>query len=46
MHKTRSWKHTTRNEKQYGKRNTERYDTPFMMLDEQDAEREEEEQNV
>ena len=46
MRKTKSWKHTTRNPKQYGKRNTERYDTPFMMLDEQDAEREEEAQDV
>ena len=35
----KNWKHTTKNRKQYekwgGKRNTERYDTPFMMLDEE-----------
>lgn len=35
----RNWKHTTKNRKQYekfgGKRSTERYDTPFMCLDEQ-----------
>lgn len=46
MRKTKSWKHNTKETKQYGKRNTERYDTPFMMLDEQDAEREEEVQDV
>ena len=32
--KTKNWKHITRNRKQYGKRNTEKYDTPFMVLDE------------
>ena len=31
---TKSWKHITRNRKQYGKRNTAKYDTPFMVLDE------------
>lgn len=31
----RNWKHNTKNRKQYGKRNTERYDTPFMRLDEE-----------
>lgn len=34
MRNTRNWKHTTRNRKQYGKRNTSRYATPFMELDE------------
>jgi len=42
MRKTRNWKHNTKDQKQYGKRNTERYDTPFMCLDEADSEGEEE----
>ena len=33
MRNTRNWKHTTKNEKQYGKRNTVKYETPFMVLD-------------
>ena len=40
MRKTRSWKHNTRERKQYGTRSTERYDTPFMLLDEELAESE------
>ena len=31
--RTRNWKHTTKNVKQYGKRNTTKYETPFMYLD-------------
>ena len=34
MRKTRCWKHTTRNPKQYGKRSEERYQSDFMILDE------------
>lgn len=34
MRTTRNWKHTTRNRKQYGKRNEVKYNTPFMVLDE------------
>lgn len=33
MRKTRNWKHNTRDRKQYGKRNTVKYETPFMILD-------------
>lgn len=40
MRKTKSWKHNCKDRHQYekfgGKRNTEKYDTPFMLLDEQD----------
>ena len=32
--KTRNWKHITKNHKQYGNRNTVKYETPFMILDE------------
>ena len=34
---SRSWKDNTkaRNVKRYGKRNTRKYDTPFMLLDEE-----------
>lgn len=35
MRNTRNWKHTTKNRKQYGKRNLYRYMTPFMVLDEE-----------
>lgn len=35
MHYTRSWKHVYKSEKQYGDRNTTKYDTPFMVLDEE-----------
>ena len=34
MRKTRSWKHNGKNGKQYGKRNTAKYQSPFMVLDE------------
>ena len=34
MRKTRSWKHVTKNHKQYGTRNGNKYETPFMVLDE------------
>ena len=35
MSKSRSWKDNTkdRNDKRYGKRNTLKYQTPFMYLD-------------
>lgn len=33
MRNTKNWKHTTKNNKQYGKRNTIKYETPFMVLD-------------
>lgn len=33
-HTTRSWKHVKKQRKQYGKRNEERYETPFIELDE------------
>lgn len=40
MSKSRSWKDNInakekRNYRRYGRRNTSKYDTPFMMLDEQ-----------
>ena len=35
MRKTNNWKHTTKNTKQYGKRDTVKYETPFMVLDTQ-----------
>ena len=31
--RTRNWKHNTKNDKQYGKRNVTKYETPFMYLD-------------
>ena len=34
MRNTRNWKHTTKNTKQYGERETVKYETPFMTLDE------------
>ena len=34
MRRSRNWKDNTRNRKAYGKRNTWKYDTPFMLLDE------------
>lgn len=34
MRKTRSWKHNTKETKQYGKRSEERYQSDFMTLDE------------
>ena len=33
MRKTRNWKHITHNKKQYGTRQTTKYETPFMTLD-------------
>ena len=33
MRNTKNWKHTTKNSKQYGKRSTVKYETPFMYLD-------------
>lgn len=33
VRKTKNWKHATKNRKQYGNRNMERYQTPFMVLD-------------
>lgn len=38
----RNWKHITRNEKQYGKRNKVKYESPFMILDEEYLDDEEE----
>jgi hypothetical protein len=35
MRRVRNWKHNTKDPKRYGKRNTEKYDTPFMKLDEE-----------
>lgn len=43
MRNTRNWKHATKQEKQYGKREMEKYETPFMMLDEEYLEDDEEE---
>ena len=44
--KIKSWKQTTRQPYQWGeKRNTERYDTPFMCLDEKEIANEEKEEN-
>ena len=34
MRKTRNWKHTTKNKKQYGYHSKRKYKTPFMVLDE------------
>ena len=34
-HYTRNWKHCTKDQRQYGYRDTSRYDTPFMLLDEE-----------
>lgn len=34
MRKTKNWKQVSKNKKQYGKRNTERYQSDFMTLDE------------
>lgn len=33
MRNTKNWKHTTKNRKAYGNRNTVKYETPFMVLD-------------
>ena len=33
MRRTRNWKHTTHNRKQYGETQTVKYETPFMVLD-------------
>ena len=39
MRKTRSWKHNGKHiRKAYGNRNTTRYSSPFMLLDEEMAE--------
>lgn len=46
MRKTRSWKHNTKEAKQYGKRSEERYQSDFMMLDEKYLKDEEESENV
>ena len=35
MRTTRNWKHITKSKKQYGKRNTLKYESPFMVLDTQ-----------
>ena len=35
MRRSRNWKDNTRNRKVYGKRNTAKYDTLFMLLDEE-----------
>jgi hypothetical protein len=40
---TRAWKHNGKNRHQYGNRNEERYQTPFMILDENYIDDEEEE---
>jgi hypothetical protein len=47
MRKTRSWKHNGKDRKQYGNRNEERYNTPFMSLDEEylEEEKTEDEEN-
>ena len=46
MRITKNWKHTTKNDKQYGKRNVTRYESPFMTLDEEYLEEEDEESEV
>ena len=33
-HNTRSWKHNRKDRHQYGNRNSAKYSTPFMVLDE------------
>ena len=43
---TRNWKHVSKNEKQYGKRNSSKYETPFMSLDENYLEDDEDESEV
>ena len=43
MRRTRNWKHTTKNTKQYGRRETTKYETPFMTLDVTNLKDEEEE---
>ena len=35
MRTTRNWKHTTKQHKAYGNWNGDKYDTPFMTLDEE-----------
>ena len=35
MRKTKNWKHNTKERKQYGKRNLEKYQSDFMVLDEE-----------
>lgn len=45
MKKLKSWKQTTKKQKQYGKRNLERYQSDFMTLDERFLKREEEDED-
>ena len=35
MKNPKNWKHTTKQRHQYGERSTEKYDTPFMSVDEE-----------
>lgn len=35
MRNTRNWKHTTKNHKAYGNWDGSKYETPFMVLDEE-----------
>ena len=43
MRTTRNWKHTTKNHKAYGNYDSSKYESPFMTLDEEYLEEEDNE---
>lgn len=43
---TRNWKHTTHNHKAYGNYDSTKYESPFMTLDEEYLDDEEENEEV
>ena len=46
MRTTKNWKHNTKNHKAYGNWNGDKYESPFMTLDEEYLEDEDEESGI
>lgn len=46
MRNTRNWKHTTKNHKAYGNYDGSKYESPFMTLDEEYLDDEDDESEV
>ena len=46
MRNTRNWKHTTKNHKAYGNYDDSKYESPFMTLDEEYLDDEDDESEV